>query len=182
MQKNTRMAEAVMSTAAGVARAFADYVFPYSAIIAGLVGALGAVQIATIASTPIPQYFRGVKSSPEGIAHVGEKGTELLRFPDGTEALTPNRDTLAWLPKGTEVLTNEQTKRYLAKQAMQDVGGRQAVSVDLSPLVKQQALTNAQLKKMQRPQSRGTILTRSGLVNIHKSGTKWSNYLKRNGL
>lgn len=182
LSKNTRMAEAVMSTAAGVARAFADYIFPYSAIIAGLVGALGAVQIATIASTPIPQYFRGVKSSPEGIAHVGEKGTELLRFPDGSEVLTPNRDTLAWLPKGTEVLTSDQTKRYLAKQAMQDVGGRQANTIDITPLVRQQALTNAQLKKLQKPSTKGTVLTKNGLIHVHRNGTKWSNYLRRNGL
>lgn len=180
-QKNTRMMEAVVSTAAGVARAFADYIFPYSAIIAGLVGALGAVQIATIASAPIPQYFRGTKSSPEGLAHVGEKGQEILRFPDGTEALSPNTDTLTWLPKGTEVLTNEQTKKYLAKHAMESSTNPTGNNFNISPLVKQQALTNSYLKRIQK-NGKSTVLTKSGLVQVHQNGTKWSNYLKRNGL
>lgn len=42
---------AIMNTAVGVARAFKDYIWPYSAVVAALVGAAGAVQIATIAST-----------------------------------------------------------------------------------------------------------------------------------
>lgn len=49
-QKIARYAEAVVSTAAGVARAFADYPFPVSAAIGGIVAAAGGVQVATIAS------------------------------------------------------------------------------------------------------------------------------------
>lgn len=182
LDKGVAILRATVNTAAGVARAFADYAFPYSAIIAGLVGALGAVQIATISAAPIPQYFKGTDYSREGIAHVGERGTELIRYPDGTEALTPNRDTLTWLPGGSQVLTNDETKRYLAKQAIDNVGGYQSSRVDLQPLINQQKLTNMELKKLQKRKSNSTVLTRSGLIQVHRNGNKWSNYLKRNGL
>lgn len=52
--RNVALASAVVNTAAGVARAFKDFGFPYSAIIAGIVGGLGAIQIGTIARTPLP--------------------------------------------------------------------------------------------------------------------------------
>lgn len=47
--KAVAIGEAIMSTASGVARAFKDYPFPASLGVAALVGAAGAVQIATIA-------------------------------------------------------------------------------------------------------------------------------------
>ena len=54
------MAQAIVTTAAGVARALQDYQFPYSIIVGALVAAAGAVQIATIAAT-----------KPSGVAHGG---------------------------------------------------------------------------------------------------------------
>lgn len=181
-QKAFAIAQAISNTAMGVSRAFADWPFPASAAIASIVGALGAVQVATIAAQPIPQFYKGTSSSPEGLAFVGERGTELIRYPDGSEALTPNSASLSWLPKGSEVLTNEQTKRYLAGQAMRETGGRSSSGLDISPMVKQQAQMNRQLKKMQRTPGKGTVLTKGGLLHVHRSGSKWSNYLKRNGL
>lgn len=53
-ERNTALMSAIVSTAAGVARAFKDFAFPYSAIIAGIVGGLGALQIGTIARAPLP--------------------------------------------------------------------------------------------------------------------------------
>lgn len=49
--KKMRMAEVVMNTAAGMARAFADHAFPVSAIIAAIVGAMGVAQLAIISGT-----------------------------------------------------------------------------------------------------------------------------------
>jgi len=48
--KVVAIGEAVMSTAAGVTRAFKDFPFPTSLVVAGLIAAKGAVEIATIAS------------------------------------------------------------------------------------------------------------------------------------
>jgi len=46
-------AEAVVSTAAGVARALKDYAFPYNIIVGGIVAAAGAAQIAKINSQKV---------------------------------------------------------------------------------------------------------------------------------
>lgn len=57
---------AVIDTARGVARAFADYMFPLSAVIAAITAAAGAVQIATIASQ---------KFATGGVVHGPGSGT-----------------------------------------------------------------------------------------------------------
>ena len=49
----------ILSTAAGVARAFEDYSWPFSMAVAAIVGALGAVQIGVAASEPVPAYAQG---------------------------------------------------------------------------------------------------------------------------
>lgn len=53
-ERSVALMSAIVSTAAGVARAFKDFSFPYSAIIAGVVGGLGALQIGTIMRQPLP--------------------------------------------------------------------------------------------------------------------------------
>jgi hypothetical protein len=42
-----------------------------------LMAALGATQIAVVASQKIPQYWRGTKNAPEGLALTNEKGAEI---------------------------------------------------------------------------------------------------------
>lgn len=49
--KGVAIAEATINTIMGVTRALKDYIFPYSLIVAALVGAAGAAQVAKIAST-----------------------------------------------------------------------------------------------------------------------------------
>jgi hypothetical protein len=74
-QKKYLVAQAVMTTAAGVARAFADHAFPLSAVVAGLVGAAGAVQVGTIQSQKAASGFEGTISQPTTFT-VGEEGPE----------------------------------------------------------------------------------------------------------
>jgi hypothetical protein len=62
--KAVAMMEALVNTAAGVSRAFKDFAFPLSAIVAGIVGALGAVQVGLIAKQPIPLAKGAVFSRP----------------------------------------------------------------------------------------------------------------------
>jgi len=62
LHKALGIGQAVISTAAGITRAFQDFPFPVAAPIAAGIGALGAAQIATIAS----QQFQGGGSSGGG--------------------------------------------------------------------------------------------------------------------
>lgn len=63
---------AIMDTASGVVRAFKDYAWPVSAVIAGLVAAAGAVQIATIASQSFASGTGEIKQDTLANVHSGE--------------------------------------------------------------------------------------------------------------
>lgn len=66
--------------------------------------ALGAVQYATAASAPIPQYAEGVLSHPGGLAWVGDgKENEWIKEPGKPGYWSPATDTLMSLKKGTSV-------------------------------------------------------------------------------
>lgn len=71
-----RYGEAIMNTAAGVSRAFADYKWPMSMVVAAAVGAAGAAQIATIAAQKAPSYAVGSEFIPAtgpAVVHQGER-------------------------------------------------------------------------------------------------------------
>lgn len=109
LEKAAAIMEATVAVAAQVA---SNISMPW---VAAAIGAAGAAQIAMIASQPIPQYYKGTKSSEEGLAWTGERGQEMIITPDGKLALTPNKATLMYLEKGTEVKTAQETKQILEK-------------------------------------------------------------------
>jgi len=78
--KSVALMEAIVNTASGVARAFKDFPFPLSAVIAGIVGALGAVQVGLIAAQPIPLAEGASFEKPTLLQNVlvGEKRPEYL--------------------------------------------------------------------------------------------------------
>lgn len=85
---------------------------------AALVIAAGAVKIAAIASTPIPQYFKGTDSAQGGPAVVGELGTEMFVTPGGELGFTPSKATIMDVEKGTKIYTHQQTIGALAMAGM----------------------------------------------------------------
>lgn len=77
-----------------------------------IAGAMGAVQLAMIASQPIPEYFKGTDHHQGGLMLVNDaKGInykETIVTPDG-QVIQPNeRNVLMNAPKGTKVYTPEQ--------------------------------------------------------------------------
>lgn len=75
------------------------------AIMAGVVAAMGAVQVATIAATPIPAYKEGTKEGGHigGLAIVGDGGKQEVVIYGGQSWITPDTPTLVDLPRGAEV-------------------------------------------------------------------------------
>ncbi|MEH7485557.1 transglycosylase SLT domain-containing protein [Priestia megaterium] len=68
----------------------------------------------------IPGYKKGTSGHPQdGPAFVGDGGEEeLVRLPDGSTYLSPNKTTLIPnMPKGTEVLSGQQTKQFFSSIA-----------------------------------------------------------------
>jgi hypothetical protein len=96
--KSVQIAQAGIATALAIAKALPNFV------LAALVGAMGAVQVATIAATPIPAYREGTKRPhPGGLAVVGDGGISEVVLLDGHAWITPDTPTLIDLPEGSEV-------------------------------------------------------------------------------
>lgn len=67
--------------------------------------ASGAIQIATVLATPIPEYAKGTDDHKGGLAVVGDGGrSELVITPDNKMYKTPSRSTLVDLPAGSQVM------------------------------------------------------------------------------
>ena len=84
-QKGVDIAQAGIATALAITRALPNLV------LAAIVGAMGAVQIATIAATPIPAYKEGTKNGGHigGLAIVGDGGKHEVVVYGGKSWVTP---------------------------------------------------------------------------------------------
>jgi len=75
--------------------------------------AMGALQMAAVASKPLPQYAKGTKYSQSGPAIVGEKGRELMISPSGQIGLTGSSAELVNLQRGTKIIPAGETAAIL---------------------------------------------------------------------
>lgn len=73
-EKQAKWDKANSIVQAGIATALAITKALPNLVLAALVGAMGAAQIAVIAAQPIPRYAKGTKDHPGGLAIVGDGG------------------------------------------------------------------------------------------------------------
>lgn len=113
-QKQMAMVQATINIAQGITAALSQTP-PYSFILAALVGVLGAVQLSTIASTPLPQFYKGTSNAPEGLALTQERGAEMITDKHGNiKTLGNNKGAqLTYLNKGDKVFTADETTQKL---------------------------------------------------------------------
>jgi hypothetical protein len=104
--------QAIINTAAAVARALAVG----GPALAAIVGALGAAQIALIASKPIPKFGKGKKNRYTGPAEIAETGPELLQH-DGEMYLAKKR-SFVWLGANDKVFNPAETVAIMEQNAM----------------------------------------------------------------
>lgn len=97
-EKAMNISQTIMATALAVTKSLPNIV------LAALVGAMGAVQLATIIAQPIPKYAKGTKSHKGGLAIVGDGGKREGVITDKGLWVTPDVPTLVDLPKGTMVI------------------------------------------------------------------------------
>jgi len=101
-QKETAIFNAVINTAQGITAALAS--FPPNPILAAVIAAVGAAQIATISSQPLPAYAEGTDYHMGGKAIVGDGGRpEVIQLPSGRRMITPSVSTVVDLPRGSKV-------------------------------------------------------------------------------
>lgn len=84
-------------------------------VINGLNWAGGKLGVSSkIPTWDVPKYARGTDGHPGGLAVLGDGGgAELYRTPNGQVGLSPARDTLMNLPKGTQVIPHRETQQIL---------------------------------------------------------------------
>ena len=99
-EKAIAINQAIINTALGVSRAFADYSAPFSFIIAAITGALGAVQIATIAARPLPTYATGGVSPRDEMALINDGGNREYVERDGQILSTSQKNAIVELKSG----------------------------------------------------------------------------------
>jgi hypothetical protein len=104
--------KAAINTAIAISSAITVMPTPVGIALAIIVGIMGALQIAAIASKPIPKFAKGKENFEGGLAEVGEQGRELL-INQGKIGITPGKPTLMNIPKGTDIIPNYLTELYL---------------------------------------------------------------------
>lgn len=103
LEKAANIASVIMNTAVAIMKAWSQNGI-FGAPMAALIGAMGAMQLATIVAQPIPKYAKGTKSHKGGLAVVGDGGVSETVITDKGMYLTPDTPTLVNLPKGAQVI------------------------------------------------------------------------------
>ncbi len=106
--KSYAIMNAIINTAQAVVSMLA--VGPWGIPLSVFAGAMGAVQIATIASTPIPEFWTGTDNAPQGLAWTQEKGAEVITDKKGNVKTMGNNKgaQLTWLESGDKVYKSRQ--------------------------------------------------------------------------
>ena len=153
--KAVQIAQTGIATARGIMEAW--QLGPIlGAIMAGVVAAMGAVQVATIAATPIPAYKEGTKNGGHigGLAIVGDGGKQEVIVYGGKGWITPDTPTVVDLPKGAEVYPdiNSFDNINLSLNPINDDKGGPVIVNDYSELSREMKAVRSELKKMARTQ------------------------------
>jgi len=121
-----------------------------------LAGAIGAVQLAAVAAQPIPKFFKGTESAPDGLISVGEKGRELIETKSGQRFMA-NSPTITSGLKGAKIYTNKETEQIMR--------GAGYDSIDLRGVVESNNRIEKAIKNIPQPKynkDNRTITERKG--------------------
>ncbi len=162
-EKAFALVSAVIRTASAVLNALST-VQPYPAAVVAAIsaGALGALEIANIATAPIPAYEIGTMSAIGGPSLVGEKGIETVIEPSGKQYFTPDVPTVMDIPSRSVVIPNKETLNNLALGALSQNGGSSHNYYIDPALLEEMKQVNSNLKNI-KPEPRQSLLA-SGIV------------------
>lgn len=96
--KANNIVQTIMATSLGIMKASPNLV------MMALIGAMGAIQLATIVAQQIPKYAKGTKDHPGGLAIVGDGGKKEGVITEKGLFVTPDKPTLVDLPKHAQVM------------------------------------------------------------------------------
>jgi len=161
-----------IDTAVAIMKAMAEQMYWMIPII----GAMGALQLATVAAQPLPKYFKGRDGGPAEFAWVGERGTEAIQLASGETFLTPAKPTITFLPEHAQVITNEKLLEAAGRASLQNSFGvpgqvaQPANDMQIDRLI--EAIRNKKEYHIN--------LTERGLQMAAKRGASMTEYLNQN--
>ena len=120
--KAADIANIITSTAVAVVNALKSFPPPANYAMAAFTGAIGLANLARAAAAPLPQFAKGTNSAPGGLAVVSENGQELVIEPSGKKYLTPAKESIINLPKGSKVIPNDQLMKSVEQATMIKLG------------------------------------------------------------
>jgi myosin heavy subunit len=133
-------------------------------------GAIGALQLAMVASQQIPQFWKGTDNAPEGLAWTQERGAEVITDSKGNiKTLGHNKGAqLTYLNKGDKVYKShtDYINKELSKNGIQPIG-QSFSSVNVSSGLTADDL-NAGIESLKRTISQKENIS----INIDKKGFK----------
>lgn len=172
-QANREKALAMFNVAITQAQAVMKFLVDPGGVIGIVFSALaattGALQLAAIASEPLPAYAEGRKGGKAETAIVGEAGREVIKTDKGF-FLTPNAPTLVDLPAGADVIPNDEVARLMSGQMIHDSLPDQMLGGKIDNLAK--IMKEKELVKFE--------ITRAGMALIAQNGLNKTRYINQN--
>lgn len=177
--RDMSVAKAIWSTGEAIMKTFEEYGgTPIAYAVAASIAALGAVEVATILSQPIPTYAEGTGNHPGGLAWVGEEyKPEEVKIP-GQAPFIVSTPTLLDMPGGSSVTPLEMQNiihdigwgaitrgAAIVNAITMDSGADQIVGA----LEKHGAKMERAFKKSQRKIN--------NIVHVHVADPVWEGYL-----
>lgn len=117
-QRASQAAAIIGNTAQGVTAALASV--PPNVPLSIIIGAIGALQLATLFATPLPKFLHGKENDYEGPAHVSEDGRPELRINKrtGEMSLTPAKPSIMWVKKDDRIIPHNRIGEYMHKNSI----------------------------------------------------------------
>lgn len=159
--KAMNISNIIAGTALAVVNALQTKPFiPAGLAAAAVAGTMGALQLATAMSTPIPKYAKGTDSHIGGPAIVGDGGKKEIVLYGGAAWLTPDIPTIVDLPKGAEVLPDADRYNFTGmdflnfNQQFQKELPEVVINNDFTPLNRELKGLRSDFRKMAQQQHR----------------------------
>lgn len=136
--------------------------------------ALGAAQLAVVASAPLPKYYTGTESAKGGLAMTDEKGAELYIEPSGHTYLGNDKPTLRMLKSGTKIIPADKVNDYIMSNMLVNSRGTLETNSTGKKIDELKDMVAWQTNKL----SEAYQDRKAPIVNIINQGN-WNDYLER---
>lgn len=164
-QKANSIVQTTIATSLAIMQAFAQVGPIAGAVLAAVIGAMGAAQVAIIAAQPIPKYAKGTDNHPGGLAIVGDGGRQEVIETDNGAYITPAVPTLVDIPKRARVIPNLVDYRKMSLHSDALMLDRQRRSNDGDPVI---VNVNNDYRRLER----NTEATNEGIAKLNRTFRK----------